>query len=561
MEDKSDNNTDNPANGGIDKHLELFSKIAIDVLKELASKGEELTPESLLLSMKSNKEIQDITVKGSDTEPLEEESQEIDKPHISSEIDDLKLQIQTAQTQKDQLIKQIDEIEDIRFEADSFYKRVMIFFIGMLNTPDNITLEESFDQFKDLIKKDLDYKKLEGVFLTIKDQTLKADIKKKGVKVNRAKPFSFFAKFLKSDLKGIDESQFEANYFKQLTESYQEIVDELKLSLGEKFFKKILRIEKRIGESDCLDDLHTIRGDILSLIHEYIASVCSDREKVAAFIKEIGKRLITMEKIILGSFKRTREAHSENKDFNKILHENIESLKQSVGYSKTLEQLQEAVVATLETLKNAIEDKTKRDSLQMETAARKIKSASKEMEDMKKRMASAKEHADHLEEELLIDSLTGVFNRRAYDKRIKEEMERYLRYKHTFSLMILDVDHFKQINDNYGHAIGDKCLKEIINHIKPNLRKTDILYRFGGEEFVALLPETESKSAIIVAEKMRQVVEKIEFIHKEDTVQITISIGVTQAKPMDNSQEIIFSRMDKAVYEAKNTGRNKVVVM
>ena len=146
-----------------------------------------------------------------------------------------------------------------------------------------------------------------------------------------------------------------------------------------------------------------------------------------------------------------------------------------------------------------------------------------------------------------------------WDHKIKEEFDRYLRYRRTFSTLIFDVDHFKSVNDTYGHATGDVCLKEIIKRVAPLLRESDTLARYGGEEFVVILPETDSAGAREVGEKLRKAVEKIEFIHRADTFRITISLGITSVLPSDMGTGELFNRMDMALYEAKKGGRNKVV--
>ncbi|HGY11918.1 MAG TPA: GGDEF domain-containing protein, partial [Desulfobacterales bacterium] len=128
------------------------------------------------------------------------------------------------------------------------------------------------------------------------------------------------------------------------------------------------------------------------------------------------------------------------------------------------------------------------------------------------------------------------------------------------SFLLIDADKFKLINDNYGHAIGDKCLQEIIKRTLPLLRKTDMLARYGGEEFVVIMPETDSKGAKIAAEKIRQTIEKIEFVYKKKKVKVTVSIGVSQTREGDINHQQIFERSDVAVYQAKEKGRNQVVV-
>jgi diguanylate cyclase (GGDEF)-like protein len=127
-------------------------------------------------------------------------------------------------------------------------------------------------------------------------------------------------------------------------------------------------------------------------------------------------------------------------------------------------------------------------------------------------------------------------------------------------VLLLDVDHFKSINDRFGHTVGDLCLKEIIKRVRPLLRESDFLARFGGEEFVTLLPETGQTGAKEVAEKLRRCIEKTEFLHRGKAVQITISIGATQVESTDLKPESLFGRVDKALYQAKEAGRNRVVL-
>jgi diguanylate cyclase len=160
---------------------------------------------------------------------------------------------------------------------------------------------------------------------------------------------------------------------------------------------------------------------------------------------------------------------------------------------------------------------------------------------------------------LVEDQLTGAYNRRAYDKKIVDEMERFLRYGTLFSLLLIDADKFKNINDRYGHAIGDRCLQEIIKKSMPLLRKNDMLARYGGEEFVVIMPQTDGPGAEEAAEKIRQTIEKIEFLYKNEKVRVTVSIGVSQVKEGDKTHQQIFERADIAVYKAKANGRNQVL--
>ncbi|SMC09398.1 GGDEF domain-containing protein [Nitratiruptor tergarcus] len=162
-----------------------------------------------------------------------------------------------------------------------------------------------------------------------------------------------------------------------------------------------------------------------------------------------------------------------------------------------------------------------------------------------------------LEKESSIDPLTGVFNRRAMNEMLIAEIEKAKRYKRPLSVIFFDIDHFKKINDTYGHDVGDLVLQKLASIIRNHLRQTDTLARFGGEEFLIVLPEMDLQNTKIVAEKIRKRVETTDF---EEVKKITISLGVTQLKEDDTRQELL-KRVDEALYQAKNSGRNKVVTV
>ena len=159
---------------------------------------------------------------------------------------------------------------------------------------------------------------------------------------------------------------------------------------------------------------------------------------------------------------------------------------------------------------------------------------------------------------MLLDGLTEIHNRRAYELRIREELRRYHRDGQGFSLVLIDVDHFKNINDLYGHQAGDNCLRGIAGRIKSAVRTTDFLARYGGEEFIVILAGSSGDNARRISEKIREVIEKTKFIYRDEEIPVTISLGVTVAEPSDGDPEALFVRVDDAMYRAKKEGRNRV---
>jgi diguanylate cyclase (GGDEF)-like protein len=151
--------------------------------------------------------------------------------------------------------------------------------------------------------------------------------------------------------------------------------------------------------------------------------------------------------------------------------------------------------------------------------------------------------------------LTGAYNRRKFDHYAKLSIDKQKRYGSPFSIIMFDVDNFKQINDNYGHNKGDQTLQEISAIVKNTLRNSDKLFRWGGEEFIILLPETSLENARIVAEKLRRSIESNPFNMRHGNV--TVSLGVGEYKEDEGPDQLIL-RIDNALLNAKSNGRNKI---
>ena len=155
------------------------------------------------------------------------------------------------------------------------------------------------------------------------------------------------------------------------------------------------------------------------------------------------------------------------------------------------------------------------------------------------------------------DNLTKLFNRRHFDFEFEREFKRAKRYKNDLSVAIVDIDYFKSINDTYGHLCGDYILREVAFIIKDNFRQTDIVCRYGGEEFSIILTETPKETSAIPLERLRKRIEQNKFIYKGQQINLTVSVGVTSETDVEN-QYSMFEQADKALYRAKSNGRNRV---
>lgn len=167
----------------------------------------------------------------------------------------------------------------------------------------------------------------------------------------------------------------------------------------------------------------------------------------------------------------------------------------------------------------------------------------------------------HTMELALTDELTGLNNRRFLDNHLTALIERANERRNDLSLLLIDIDYFKKINDTYGHSAGDTVLKEFSQRIRRNLRSVDLACRFGGEEFVVVMPETDFEFASIIAERLRSIIaiEPFPIENGAHFIDVTISVGIARLEGADDTPERLLKRADEAVYRAKSAGRNRVV--
>jgi two-component system cell cycle response regulator len=177
------------------------------------------------------------------------------------------------------------------------------------------------------------------------------------------------------------------------------------------------------------------------------------------------------------------------------------------------------------------------------------------------RLQQAMADKEKLEKLANFDSLTGLYNRRAILGKLRELISRANRYKEDFSLVMLDIDHFKKVNDSYGHLTGDEVLEKVAALIRQNIRDTDIAGRYGGEEYIIILPHTNLSSAWVIAERIRSIIEKAEMKDPAGNVfAVTVSQGLSNWERYEDADSLI-SCTDEALYKAKEKGRNRVQIL
>ncbi|KXK14200.1 MAG: diguanylate cyclase [Chloroflexi bacterium OLB14] len=163
-----------------------------------------------------------------------------------------------------------------------------------------------------------------------------------------------------------------------------------------------------------------------------------------------------------------------------------------------------------------------------------------------------------LQEQAIRDPLTGLYNRRYFNETLQRELARATRGNYSVSLVMIDIDHFKNINDTFGHATGDLILKNFAQQLLEQTRMDDTVCRYGGEEFLVLLPNVTQQNAVKIAEEWRRLFEQNQFQGQHEAFQTTISCGVAEFPLHGKNSEELISIVDKSLYRAKDAGRNQV---
>lgn len=466
---------------------------------------------------------------------------------LDEKIDILKDQVKKLQSQKDSLIKELDAIEEKSREKDRLYAKYFPVIIDMVTQDEDSSFSRACKALSTGLKKGTSLTKMTYVFEQLKNAMIKEDIGPVSVK----KKTSFFSSLKKSPADC---------YIDEFKQDYHELVNHLRSCLDDSYTRALDGVAASLLDLSDTADIHGIREQVFTLLFSYISDTNQDREKVSLFVMEIADKILKIESKLILSHEHTDSMYKAGQGFEKELRNEMGKLGKSSTLATSLEELKSEITTRLASIDQALFRKQKKEKV-IQMAARKNMDAFKTgFIKLKKELDQATKNSRELEKKLHQDQLTGAFNRRAYDRRILEEMERFKRYGSVFSLLLIDADRFKSINDRYGHAVGDRCLKEIIKRALPLIRVNDMLARYGGEEFVVIMPETDSEGAREAAEKIRKTIGKIEFLYKNEKVKVTVSIGISQVQPEDQNHLQVFERADIAVYKAKDNGRNQVIV-
>jgi diguanylate cyclase len=300
-------------------------------------------------------------------------------------------------------------------------------------------------------------------------------------------------------------------------------------------------------------------NEIVASISDTLKNLNQEKRELEDFIINVTEQLGEITQVITEDHEDHLSDHQETISLHSLMQDGVAKIKDNVSSADDISQLKNAIAKNIDLIREGVEDFVDRANNRHEAIEIRNKNLSTKISQMEKESEHLQQKLTENREKLLYDSLTGVRSRLAYDEQIEQEMARWQRYGSSFSYAILDIDHFKVINDKYGHSAGDKALKIIAKMMLQQIRKSDYIFRIGGEEFVLLLTNTDVAKAELLVEKLRQAVSDSTFHFNQEHVALNLSAGITETWPEDDV-ESLYERADAALYRAKNSGRNCQVV-
>jgi diguanylate cyclase len=288
-----------------------------------------------------------------------------------------------------------------------------------------------------------------------------------------------------------------------------------------------------------------------------LAITDSGQHEFELYLKQLNERLESFQSNLQAASEDHAGQQSASRELNDQLREHVGDLQSSVQEAADLDSLKTVLESRLEGLIGTMDEHQKqRDQREQEVATR-LQSLASRVATMEQEAQGFRAHLEEQRQKALIDTLTGLPNRAAWNERLDHEVDQLQKHRSSLLLGILDLDHFKRINDSYGHLAGDKVLKIIATQLKKRVRPSDFIARFGGEEYVFLLPHTQMADGLALLERLRVTIEACPFHFKGEPVTITVSMGITTFKPGERS-DLVLKRADQALYRAKAEGRNRI---
>lgn len=338
----------------------------------------------------------------------------------------------------------------------------------------------------------------------------------------------------------------------QIQAVLNKVLDELPASSQES--KQMAELRRRINHGLHWYELPPLLDDMFAYMRTQSQS---GEHELEQYLLQLNQHLVQFNDNLQSTSKNYRQSIENAQNLDNDLRQQVTHLHDDVQVSSDLAALKQQVASRLNNVMQRLQSYQEQQNVLNAKLLERFESLSVHAKQMEKESQSLSTQLEEQRQKALQDTLTGLPNRAAWNERFALEHARLQRNGSPLTLGIIDLDHFKQVNDSYGHLAGDKVLKIIATELKKRLRKTDFIARIGGEEYVVLLPDTPLPRGYEVMEKLRLAIQNCPFHFKGEPVTVTFSAGVGEVRA-DESMGNAFERIDQTLYIAKNAGRNSV---
>jgi diguanylate cyclase (GGDEF)-like protein len=456
---------------------------------------------------------------------------------------ELQQQVEKLTSQRNKFEKHLAKQEDDALKREQFFIRIINLLMNLLRTPENRVFHGLFDRLKKLLNERASIERMNKVITTIQNVSLQEDA---------------------PVVTGAENLEPDSAQHKNLFDAFKEVLlfslAEFQMVFSEPEGQKVTDLTQNIRQSMFSPNFFILVQSYLDLFKQY-ASIVNEKKQTSSpenslVVQDISdaknnetiqidtqkpSNLVRMAEEMMDDTRKQEVHMSEKQEFGKVARF-WSNLKKKMG--KTVSEKSTTLPAP--------------QLIQLPVASENASFIQEEIEKIKKEITQLRNLTRFLESELLVDSQTGIFNRRAFERRLNEEMHRFKNNKQAFSVILFDIDQFRTITQNFGYTAANACLSQIGRKIKTSLRNKDYIARYGNDEFIILLPDTEDKEACEASIYLMELIRKIKITHKNKVIPINISIAVTQSQLSDKHTSHLNDRLHKAMFQAKK-GPGRVI--
>jgi len=462
---------------------------------------------------------------------------------------ELQQQAEKLTAQRNKFEKALAQQEDAALKREEFFIRVIGMFMNMLRTEDNRVFHGLFDRLKKLLNERASIERMGKVITTLQNISLQEDA---------------------PVVTGAEDLDPESPQAQNLFDAFKELLlitlAEFQMILPEPDNQKADELITSIRQSPFSPNFFILIQSYLDIFKQYAAIVNPSSEESIQENVLTGASGPQQKDDLDESTALVKPDSSSTTMFERMAEEMGDTQQQEIHMPEKKESGRIARFWNIIKSKlNIPQPDVKKTPVPVTQVIQLPAGASenftivqKDVSQIKKEIVQLQKITRFLESELLVDSQTGIYNRRAFERRLNEEMQRFKTSKNAFSLILFDIDQFRNITNNFGYTAANACLAQIGRKIKSSLRNKDYIARYGNDEFIILLPDTEEKEACEASIYLMELVHKIKITHKSRVIPITISIAVTQSLMSDKLVSSLNDRLHKAMFAAKK-GPGRVI--